>query len=421
LSAEQVRTTRRNAASVSIALAALGLFACGGSDHESVFQGAGVGTSGAGGSGTGQGSGVGGSGSPGGSSGTGASGTGTGGSVSSGSGGGSSGGHAEACSGLPLDTAPTPESCVGVAYEAESVPVDIYVMMDRSVSMTETLQGGTESRWNGVRTALQQFIEDQRAGGMGVGIQFFGQSSGRDDAIDCDVSRYATPRVGIGLLPGNGTALMTALQDTIPGGFTPTGPALAGAVQQAKTWAAHNAGRATFAVLVTDGFPTQCEPRSVGDIADIARQAAETEPRIHTYVIGLAGDLNLDQIARAGGTRSPFLISQGDVAGPFLEAMLNITQSSVTCEFKIPDPPSQEQQVDLSAVQVVYTPAAGQVEEIPRAAGIQDCANATNGGWYYDNPVTPTKISVCPCTCSRFAAGRVDVRLGCKPREVIIR
>jgi hypothetical protein len=310
---------------------------------------------------------------------------------------------------------------VGVAYEAESVPVDIYVMMDRSVSMTETLQGGTESRWNGVRTALQQFIEDQRAGGMGVGIQFFGQSSGRDDAIDCDVSRYATPRVGIGLLPGNGTALMTALQDTIPGGFTPTGPALAGAVQQAKTWAAHNAGRATFAVLVTDGFPTQCEPRSVGDIADIARQAAETEPRIHTYVIGLAGDLNLDQIARAGGTRSPFLISQGDVAGPFLEAMLNITQSSVTCEFKIPDPPSQEQQVDLSAVQVVYTPAAGQVEEIPRAAGIQDCANATNGGWYYDNPVTPTKISVCPCTCSRFAAGRVDVRLGCKPREVIIR
>jgi hypothetical protein len=27
-----------------------------------------------------------------------------------------------------------------------------------------------------------------------------------------------------------------------------------------------------------------------------------------------------------------------------------------------------------------------------------------------------TRITVCPCTCARFQAGRVDVRLGCKPR-----
>jgi len=45
-----------------------------------------------------------------------------------------------------------------------------------------------------------------------------------------------------------------------------------------------------------------------------------------------------------------------------------------------------------------------------------DCAEAENGGWYYDNASAPTRIYVCPCTCARFGAGRVDVRLGCEPR-----
>ena len=33
-----------------------------------------------------------------------------------------------------------------------------------------------------------------------------------------------------------------------------------------------------------------------------------------------------------------------------------------------------------------------------------------------DDPNTPSNISVCPCSCASFAAGRVDVRLGCAPR-----
>jgi hypothetical protein len=44
------------------------------------------------------------------------------------------------------------------------------------------------------------------------------------------------------------------------------------------------------------------------------------------------------------------------------------------------------------------------------------CAKNPNGGWYYDDAEHPSKPTVCPCTCARFQAGRVDVRLGCKPR-----
>src|SRR5262245_50576700 len=68
-----------------------------------------------------------------------------------------------ACVGLPLaqGTAGTSgsggsASCTGVSSEAEALPVDMYIMMDRSVSMTTIPPGGTISRWDGVRAAIQQ-------------------------------------------------------------------------------------------------------------------------------------------------------------------------------------------------------------------------------------------------------------------------
>ncbi|HEX2669719.1 MAG TPA: hypothetical protein VHM25_02550, partial [Polyangiaceae bacterium] len=67
-------------------------------------------------------------------------------------------------------------------------------------------------------------------------------------------------------------------------------------------------------------------------------------------------------------------------------------------------------------VQVLYTPASGDAEEVPSISSLAACAKNPNGGWYYDNPDSPSKITVCPCTCARLQAGRVDVRLGCKPR-----
>jgi hypothetical protein len=67
-------------------------------------------------------------------------------------------------------------------------------------------------------------------------------------------------------------------------------------------------------------------------------------------------------------------------------------------------------------VQVVYTPPSGNAEEVPSISSLGACAKNATGGWYYDDPNQPSKITVCPCTCARFGAGRVDVRLGCKPR-----
>ena len=44
-----------------------------------------------------------------------------------------------------------------------------------------------------------------------------------------------------------------------------------------------------------------------------------------------------------------------------------------------------------------------------------DCANFQNG-WYYDDPVKPTKIIACPSTCDAIKAatdGKIDILVGC--------
>jgi hypothetical protein len=175
-------------------------------------------------------------------------------------------------------------------------------------------------------------------------------------------------------------------------------------------------------VLVTDGYPTQCQdPVSVSAIAAVAKQAAEEQPPVRTYVVGLAAVDNLDTIARAGGTRSAYPVDDNaDFARSFVSTLLNISSDPLACEYEIPAPNDGNLTVDLDKVQMVYTPAVGAPEEIPHANSYSECANPA-GGWYYDDPTTPTKILACRCTCARLAAGKVEIRLGCYPRRPPLR
>jgi hypothetical protein len=136
---------------------------------------------------------------------------------------------------------------------------------------------------------------------------------------------------------------------------------------------------------------------------------------VRTFVIGLAAEFNLDSIARSGGTHQAYRVDEGDPAGSFLAALRNVSNSKLACSYEIPDPPVGTMKIDYEEVQVTYTSADESVEEVPRISDFSACSRNPNGGWYYDNPAEPTQILVCPCTCSRFEAGRVDVALGCKP------
>ncbi len=325
------------------------------------------------------------------------------------------------CPGVPMD-APLAGSggdssvCQSISQEATALPVDLYLMMDRSISMNEPAGDTGLTRWEAIREAVEAFVTSPDAGDIGAGIGFFGKTQNGDDEIDCNPDNYADPEVEIGLLSEVGEDILQAIDDTIPGGVTPTLPALEGALIHAKDWARDNPDRASMVVLVTDGYPTQCEAGGIAEVADAARAAAEDDPSVRTYVIGLDGTQNLEGIARAGGSKSAFVVDSADIGEKFVDVLLNISSAQLACSFEVPDSPDPDLEIDPDRVQVVYTPeSSGEPEEVPRVDSSPDCDIQPNGGWYFSALGLSTRINVCPCTCSRFGAGRVDVRLGCQP------
>jgi len=302
--------------------------------------------------------------------------------------------------------------CEGQDFAAEPMPVDMFLMYDQSQSMTDPVGGST--RWDAARAAMSAFLNDSKASGVGVGIQFFplgGVAPGSCTAP------YSTADVPITLLPGAAQGIVDAINRKGPSAFTPTGPALEGAISHMKAWAPAHPGRAPVVVLVTDGFPTECEPRQMADIAAMAKSAFETDPPVRTYVVGFGDGLgNLSQIAKAGGGEV-FLMDEGaDVAAQFVNAMLSIASTPLQCEFDIPKIDSSTEEINPGLVQVTYTPNATKVrEEVPKLNQLGDCLLNSGKGWYYDDIQKPTKIYVCDGTCDAFRAGIVSIGYGCSP------
>ena len=81
----------------------------------------------------------------------------TGGSTSAQGGSAGKGSGPLACSGIPLDSGGgeggDSSVCESVSNEAKSVPVDLDIMMDRSISRNEEAGGG-QTRWEAIRDAV---------------------------------------------------------------------------------------------------------------------------------------------------------------------------------------------------------------------------------------------------------------------------
>lgn len=326
----------------------------------------------------------------------------------------------------PGDPLPDGSSCAALDVQKEALPVDMYIMFDQSQSMSTMVTGANPPVmwWTVAQQAVTTFLQDPSATGIGVGIQFFpfhGQVAGTDPnspTSSCNIQNYVTPEVEIGLLPGNAPALTTAIQNHAPTTFTPTAAALQGAIQHMQAWGPAHPGRQPVVVLVTDGFPTECDPQDPSLIAQIAKTAYEGNPRVMTFVVGFqTGEAldNLGQIAQAGGTGSAFLIKDGDIGKQFVQAMLGISTSPIDCDFDIPKTSPMGDPVDLGKVWVQYVSAAtGVPQTIAPLNNLGECSSAADG-WYYDAPPpTSQKIMVCPQTCKKFGAGSLHIKYGCR-------
>ncbi len=352
--------------------------------------------------------------------------------------GGSGGSTAGGAGGLFGDSGKRPglpEGCAADVYSGELLPLDMFIMLDKSASMDE---GG---KWGAVTSAISDFVVLPESDGIGVGLSFFPVPptapppttcmsdpdcgpygpcfglfgcTGALGGDSCIAGDYVAPAVAIAPLPPNAAAITAAIAATGPtGSSTPTSPALEGAIDYAQGWASSNPGRLVLVVLATDGEPTGCNPNRVETVAARAREGYEQFPSVSTFVIGVGSALTtLNLIAKEGGTDQALIVSGGPNTGQeFLDA-LNVVRGAVSCKFQIPVATTGT--ADPSQVNVGWTPEGGELEVLPGVGSSSGCQGGD--GWYYDNPTNPSRILLCPASCDLVenTKGVVEVVLGCE-------
>ncbi|HET7538818.1 MAG TPA: vWA domain-containing protein [Polyangiaceae bacterium] len=328
------------------------------------------------------------------------------------------------------------EVCDAQVREGQRVPLDMYFLVDSSGSMADQVSGG--SKWDVVSTALTRFLEDPRNTGTGVGIGYFPAeagscSSGQSGCFciplinlcfatgggSCAVSDYATPAVPLAL-PPQPADVVSDIDSHQIGGGTPTRPALEGALQYLSQWASAHPERKPLLVLATDGEPVGCDPNTPQDVADVAARALAGPNAIRTFVIGVGSSLvSLNLVAQAGGTDHAFLVDTGgDVAKEFADALEQIRGTVASCDFIIPDTGSGSDPIDPKKVNVSYVAKGGSSPTRVPQTFMGDPSNCdSNGGWYYDDPKSPTMIKLCDATCQSLSSGAIQVEFGCDTVE----
>jgi hypothetical protein len=288
------------------------------------------------------------------------------------------------------------DKCAESTAKAQLVPVYLVFMIDRSGSMSQ------DSKWPTITQGLEAFFADPASAGLYASLAFFKQNN------ECDPNAYAAPALAMTALPSN--AFSAAIGNYSPNGGTPTVPAIQGAILYAQTQVPLHPGSKVAIVLATDGIPNDCN----STVAGVAAASATVASTIPTYVIGVGPEAaNLDAMAVGGGTGKSYIVTTGNpaqTATDFQNALASIRGKTLACDFQIPPPPAGKT-LDVTKVNVVYTPAGGQAQTLSYS---KDCVSGT--GWHYDNPASPSRIILCQSSCTTAQAGQgasIDIVFGC--------
>ena len=296
------------------------------------------------------------------------------------------------------DAGPTPNACAKETARATRQPVYLEFAFDVSGSMGKGDKPWHDRalKWEPVVAATKAFFEDAKSEGFSAALTFFPADDDR-----CEKASYQTPDVSMQPLPSQafGQALDAIGEEDWRGG-TPTLHVLEGVFDQIQSEQGGNPGRYAV-VLVTDGYPQDCDDDSIEAVAELVKSRAAEIP---TYVIGVenppiddAPDVtsNLTVVAEAGGTGQAYLIDTGDptkTTDAFKGTIDAIRSAAVSCRLAIPEAPAG-QSFDKQKVGVRYLSGA---KETPLSYGA-DC-KATNS-WHYDDPAAPRELVLCPDTC----------------------
>jgi hypothetical protein len=247
------------------------------------------------------------------------------------------------------------------------------------------------------------------------------------NATSCDPALYAAPAVEIAPIAQVTGPIDQALTAKLPGGLTPTVPALQGTLDHARAWALAHPEHTVAALLATDGLPTECGVQeqtggteTINQVLSIARAGVALTPSIRTFVIGVfqPGDQasinNTNAIAQAGGTVQAAVVeNNGEVERDFLDALRTVKDTAAPCRLAL----SASERLDYTRVNVQVDAGDGMRTMLPYVEGLVGCA-ARPEGWYYYTPAdgAARSLELCPGICqvvkSAPSAG-LQLEVGC--------
>ena len=334
------------------------------------------------------------------------------------------------------------DECGVTSVEASYSAANVLLVIDKSGSMDDQPEGFETKKWDALKAALGPALAAV-AEEMSFGLLLYPFSETEEIALDCLDNCCEVPaaaaaiRVGMG--PGTETAfdVVEALNDTAPGGGTPTAAALAAALEYFVNGDGKDLQGDRFVLLATDGGPNcgggdntcdadRCTPNLDGacppaagnccdgepsycldDVAVVEQIEALAEAGVPTFVVGIPGTEQyasyLDTFATAGtvpNADSPpdyYAVSaEGGVAG-LTQTFIDITTHLVrSCEVDI----------GMNAVDKRLVNVAVDCEIVPFEDG---------AGWDIA-PDAPETLVLAGEVCDqvkRQGARRVDVVYGC--------
>jgi hypothetical protein len=288
--------------------------------------------------------------------------------------------------------------------DATRVPPNLLIVMDRSGSMSNSLDG--TNRWTLAKQAVSAVLENYGdsirfglatysaclPGGCSAGTIVVPIGADQATAIE----QYLAPRIGAGSSDGaqmDGDNIRYLCNSGTP--ETTTGKTLLSFVGEPSL---QDTARANAVLLLTDGQESsQCRTVGVDDgPSGAAALLAQSEP-VKTYVVGLSNDVTTQEIqgiADAGGTG--VAIHANDQAA-LVAAFADIARSVVSCELVLDTAPPDPNKL--------FVFLDGSPKPLPRH---------DKDGWEYD--AEKKLVTFVGTTCEKLKSGELtDVQIvyGC--------
>ncbi|HTV21257.1 MAG TPA: vWA domain-containing protein [Polyangiaceae bacterium] len=318
--------------------------------------------------------------------------------------------------GLVDDEGVQQQACADQFVGVTERPPVIQFVVDTSGSMnwvagTERLpDAGELSKWQITRDALSTAIANM-PDAAAVGVSFYPNTGG--GGPECNRPLAAAPIER--LTPEHRALIDQVNADQTAQGGTPTHAAYEFGIEQLE---GSTLAGSRFLVLITDGIPTftlECggdgQTRVDGAPLVASVDSHFRDEEIKTFVIGSPGSEpareELSKMAFVGGTGAAGcstetaanchfdMTSAADFSAALNQALGDIAEATLGCDYAVPEPPTGRSRLDLNDVSVVVESGGMPISEFPRATSA-DCAS----GWQYSSD--QTSIVLCRSTCDEL-------------------